>query len=411
MRAKFLLLASVACISAGASINSSGRVFSNNPQFIPEQFTVNNKAVLYISDSDSEFTILDENFNDISKFSIPTYQEVTAEYRRFSAISGPLGISVLTTYDYPWLPGDNDSKEDFAARCAENGFSIVKEVNHETYYLPNDRDYYYYYEIYGNKYPNKIYLWNNSTNGGYERDYIYTYESWGNTGLYEESEIEHDYATPCPSDIYPMSSSCLEYENFQISQTLFNNDEAFEWIVPILEAVDYSFSNESYKIEGKIIRSTGFRIESQDGTVITTIKYPSGLYGSNYVDPYLYMMNNNNYLFIELSNIDNSAGYYMAYEIDKSNASINAVDAPRHIKINPTMPQLGTNVNITFDSPTETSCKVIVTSVSGKTVYVQNVEAGTTSASINTARFEKGMYIVTVHDGKSSHENTKIIIR
>lgn len=410
MKAISLLLAFVVCISAQASINSSGRVFSNNPQFIPERFTANNKAALYISESD-EFTILDENFNEVSKFSAPTYQEVTAEYRRYNPLTGPLGVSVSSTYDNPSPWGEISTREEFANQCVQNGFSIIKEVSRETWYLPNDRENCYYFDIYGDKYPETIYIWDNSTNYGYVRNYNYTYESWGDTGLYGEPEIEQDDATPRPCDIYPMSSSCVEYENFIISQTLFNNDEAFEWIVPILEAVDYSFTNEYCKEEGKKIRSTGFRIESQNGSVITSIKFPSGMYGYTYVEPYLYMMNNKNYLFIELSNIDNSEYYYMAYEIDNSNASINAVDAPRHLKVAPTMPQRGTNVDITFDKPTENSCKIIVTSVSGKIVLIKNVEAGKMNTSINTDRFEKGMFIVSVHDGKSSHENTKIIVR
>lgn len=75
------------------------------------------------------------------------------------------------------------------------------------------------------------------------------------------------------------------------------------------------------------------------------------------------------------------------------------------------MPRRGTDVSINLGTTAETACKVIVTSVSGQTVLTRNIEPGTTRTTIDTSRFENGMYIVTVSDCMTTRENTKIVVR
>lgn len=409
---KYLMLTLVVTFSflSSASINSSGRMFSGMPRFIPQSFSLNDKTILYVESDDTEFAILDEEFNEISRFSTPSYPEVTAEYSLSGAIDGPINVFVTSTNNSEWWIGEDTSKESLAESCAQQGFTILENHGSETWYLSDDSYYYYYYDIYGKIYPEKLYVWNNNSNQGFERQINYDYESWGPTGLYGEPNIIKDYATPEPLDICIMDSNCNEKEYFRISQTLFNSDADFEWIVPIIEAVDISYTNEYEKCEGKRLKCTGFRVESQSGSVIATVKFPNGLYGFYNDNTYLYIMNKKIYLFWDLTNKDNEY-YYMAYELDASNASVNAVSAPRRIKVSPTMPQRGTDVNITFENSADSNCKIIITSVSGKIVLTQNVQPGTTSAVINTERFEKGLYIVSVSNDGKTQENTKIIVR
>lgn len=126
---------------------------------------------------------------------------------------------------------------------------------------------------------------------------------------------------------------------------------------------------------------------------------------------FLYMMDGKNYLLVDVNNLSQTEQYYIVYEIDAAKGSVKAIDAPRRVSVAPTMPRRGTDVNIDLGSPAETACKVIVTSVSGQTVMTRNIEPGTTSTTIDTSRFENGMYIVTVSDGKTTRENTKIVVR
>ena len=417
MKPFIFLIAAATCLPASAAINSTGKKLADNPDFTLKEFSYENRPTLYLCEEGAsggyEFTIFDGTFNEIKKFSTPSYPEVTANYTRARAAYGPIGIT--STYE-DYTDYNFTNKEDFAEYVAGNGCSIDPAGNHgdETWYIPGNEGYYFYYEIFGSKYPDRIYIWNNKTNEGFRRDYRYDYESYGQLeGVYETPETISDSRTPRPEWTTPKDANCVDYDSFILSQTLFNNDADFEWIVPIFEAIDCSYTNEYEKVEGKQIYCTGFRIESENGSVVATVKFPSGFYSryANEIDSYLYMMDGKNYLLVNVQNLDQTEVYYIVYEIDSSKASVKAIDSPRRVSVAPTMTDRGNNVNVTLDAPAKTACKVIVTSVAGQIVMTRNIEPGMTNATIDTSRFAKGLYIVSVSDGKTTRENTKIVVR
>lgn len=413
-----LLLALAACLSAGAAIHDTGKKLSGIPYFLSPEFTLNGETVLYTQGDEHientfgvyEFTILDSEFNETGKFTTPKYPEVTAEYMYARAIEGPKGITVSNTYDEVF--NGNVSKDEFVAYCTDRGYSTVENHGEETWYLSdNDWDY-YYHDYFGKKFPKAVYIWNNTTNTGLVRYFEYDYSSWGPTGQYESLHPREETETPSPIYIYVADANGFDRDDFMISQTLFNNDANFEWIVPIIEAVDCSYTNDYEKMEGKRLRYTGFRIESQNGSTVATVKFPAGVYGAFWDwDVRLYMMNGKKYLIVDAQNMDKTEEYYMVYEVDAASSSVTAVGAPRRVSVSPTAPRRGTDVKIDLGTPSETSCKVIVSSVNGQTVMTRNIEPGNTTTSIDTAGFQKGVYIVTVSDGKTTRENTKIVVR
>lgn len=417
LKALLLLLALAVCLPAGAAVHDTGKKLGRRPHFLYSEFSLNKETILYTyGDEDIEntfgiydFTILDSEFNETGKFTTPKYPEVTAEYMYARAIEGPKGITVSNTYEDVY---ENASKEEFAQYCVSIGFSTVENHGEEIWYLPDDVWNYYYGEYIGKRYPRTIYIWNNTANNGLVRYIEYDYSMWGPTGHYESLHPVNDINTPRPLYIYTGDANGHEFDDFMISQVLFNNDANFEWLVPILEAVDCSYTTDYEKVEGKRLRYTGFRIESQNGSTIASVKFPAGLYGAFWDDEaYLYIMNDKKYLLFDVRNMDETEAYYIVYEIDSASSSIAAVGAPRRVSVAPTAPRRGTDVKIDLGAPAETSCKVIVSSVNGQTVMIRNIEPGNTTMSIDTAGFEKGIYIVTVSDGKTTRENTKIVVR
>jgi hypothetical protein len=103
--------------------------------------------------------------------------------------------------------------------------------------------------------------------------------------------------------------------------------------------------------------------------------------------------------------------YQLVYAIDKEKASVKSVGAPIKTRVYPTTPERGTLVNIDLAEDSVSGGIINVTSVSGNVVMSQKFVAGTNHASIDTSSLNRGLYIVTVDNGKSSRENTKIIIR
>ena len=408
------ILAAAACLPAGASIKDTGKILVDSPDFIRREFTLSNEPILYTVEEDEksevvEFTILDSDFNKVNSFSTSAYPAVTAEYTRARIIEGPIGVYVEYTEDN--IDRENISRQDFIQNLQpyyDASQSDLKEVGDELQLYPSDLSY-YYYEIYGKKYPTFIYVWKN--NNVYRRAYEYGYSEWGPTGQYSEPYAEQESYSPWIGSLTPKDASCVDYDSFKISQTLFNKDADFEWTVPIFEAVDCSYTTDYEKIEGKKVFSTGFKVESQNGSIVATVKYPVGYYGYTYFDPDIFMMNGKNYLIIDLQKIGGTEWYYAVYEVDADNSSVKAVAAPRRVSVAPTMPRRGTEVNIDLGNPAQTAHKVIVTSMSGRSVVTRNIEPGKSNITIDTANFEKGVYIVTVSDGKTTRENTRIVVR
>lgn len=412
MKPLILLLAIAVCLPAGAAVNYTGKKLVDRPEFLNPEFTLND-AKLCIYDDESrntgmDFTILDGEFNEISKFTTPAYPEVTAEYTVAQVINGPIGITLSSTHEGYFT--ESTPKFEFAQIYANGGYTIVEEHGDETWYLSVDEQKYFYHRIYGKQYPLQYAVWSNTGNRGFVRYFEYEYDTWGPTGQYYEPYDTQESETPHPIFISNEAENCFESETIVISQTLFNNDAYFEWIVYDIEAVDCSYADYDRKIEGKRLLSTGFRVESQNGSVVASVKFPAELYGAG-GEFHLYMINGKKYLLVNVRSVDYKEYYYMVYEIDTAISSIKAVGAPRRVSVAPTTPRRGTDVNINLGTPAEISCKVIVTSISGRTIMTRNIEPGKTSTTINTANFEKGVYIVTVSDGKTTRENTKIVVR
>lgn len=101
-----------------------------------------------------------------------------------------------------------------------------------------------------------------------------------------------------------------EGPSFYVSQTLFNEDEGYEYIVPkytiVEEGDDLSSVDPEYEIvlSRRVLLSsgypaqTGFRVMSSDGSVIKDIDFEEGFRLNEYSndDQYLIVMGNKTYI-------------------------------------------------------------------------------------------------------------------
>ncbi len=197
------------------------------------------------------------------------------------------------------------------------------------------------------------------------------------------------------------------------TQNLFNNDDKYEYLTYIVEAVDYKYENLDlgWRVSGQKLAVTGIKIMSEDGTTLNTVRFPDGY--SSLTSTYYYhlvTLGDKNYLSI-MAWDENDDRYALIYAIDSSNNSVKSVGAPIKVKVHPTAPQRGESVNVDLSEELTQGAIINVTSASGNVVMTQKVAAGTNRATIDTSSLQRGMYIVTVNNGKATRENTKIIIR
>lgn len=395
---------------ARAEVIFTGKKLASSVNFINEKFSSEKQTRLfsdYYEDGSTTFTIMDEEFNTLKTFSTPVYQTVTAKYYRSQALQGPKGIQVEYSEEYPWVEGI--TKNAFIEMCAQEGATRTETRDGEVWCTFEDPYRYYYYDVYGFQYPEFAFVWRDGAS--FQKDIRYSYNDWGPTGDYGEPYPETDSSTPSPCDMYPYDATCSDLDEITLTQTLFNTDADYEWIVPVYEAIDCSYTNEYEKVDGTMVLCTGFKIESENGSTVTEFEMPTGFCVAS-VYPDLFIMGDKNYLLVEIREINDMENYYSAvFEIDPRNASVKMVGAPMKVSVDPTIPVRGMTVNVDLGTPAEDGCKVIVTSVGGKTVLSEPIQPGTMGTTIDTGRFEKGMYIVTVADGKTVKEHTKIIIR
>lgn len=411
---------SLTSLSALADVVYTGKTLDHVPDFIPSQFTSNGKAVLFLEEGIYEngenygeanqykYTIFDGDFTELSSFTTPIYPKVTATYHSFAP---KYGVVENRSNEYPeyWGTEEGVTEDEFISKCQERGCGRRVDKGSEIWMTHNNESGYFDFENHGYEYPEVVYIFRDGAVYCKVVEYDYDYD---NVIGYEEQPTgeTEDSKTPTPIQLSIKLANVNELDGeIALSQTLFNGDDAFEWIVPKYSAVDYNeIGYDNTKYEGQRVLMTGFKVVSQNGSTIADVDLPSG-YNSEWPWVYVYVTEKGVYLLVECET-DNEY-YVLTYKIDPTTSSIQSLGAPRKVSVNPTTPRRGTPVNVSLGEPVGNNCKLAVVSVSGRTAMAQNLQPGATEAVIDTNRLESGVYVVVVDNGKTKRETTKIIVR
>ena len=243
------------------------------------------------------------------------------------------------------------------------------------------------------------------------------------TGDWKEVANDDGYSRDIEYVEYRNTSSGADYEVMYVTQNLFNNDKAYEYIQPLYEQYIESTDERDRDRDGVIdyiktsyrVRPIGFRIVQDNGTVLTSIKYGDGLYsGDAYAFNYL-RFESKNYLAVDVYKPKDDylkETYTIFYSIDPSDpTSLKAVRTEKTgIKAMPTIARQSEVVNVDvskFKNPRHVS----VVSSNGQTVMTRHIADGQSHVEVQTSGLPAGLYIVKVTDGQSVSDNCKIIIR
>ena len=208
-----------------------------------------------------------------------------------------------------------------------------------------------------------------------------------------------------------------------MSQTLFNNDDKYEIIVPVYggEAI-YQEGNSSTRIVYKNYVATSLNIVSETGEVLHTLEA-----GENQFicldegNIYIVKIGNKTYISLPIGDITPDSwgewfyrySFYRWYEICKETNSVNFVRETRgSMNIRPTVANRDEQITITLnDENSNAARELIITGVNGQLVDRRDIPAGENTVTVSAAMMRSGMYNFTLQKKGEIMDNGKVIVK
>ena len=229
----------------------------------------------------------------------------------------------------------------------------------------------------------------------YRKDDNGAWVEWGSRDSYAIS-------TPAFYEYFNPSIS-VNKEAGYITQTFFNDDDSYEYILPLIEKGHFEYTQEEYGeyyknvIDGYCI--VGVKVVNDKGVEVCSVKTDAM---TAYKDLELCMYSFGTTNYIEIGD--------GVYKVDKTNTSLTKVAMPAHFSVSPTVARRNTLLNVSFDaSDSPRAIKVI--SGNGMECQKINVAPGTESVGVDTSRLSPGVYVVMMSEGGKNVEKCKIVVR
>lgn len=425
MKKSTLLLAMLMASTAvnAQVINSGKAVNTDDLGFIPKELSADGKAKFIMPYRDmntiERIDIYDDEMNKLKSLSPTAPTECAYKLTKEKTEI----IRCVSHYDVMEWEVPSLTLDDAKQYIANQGYSVdsMSVVKDSTYFFTFDNPSSFYYNNweYGRKYPRRF--WALTTNGLYQvyKEYTRTYgDNWVERKEYEayrpQSIIE--------LGIGNCENSLSSDEFVQATQTLFNNDEAYEYICPILETrQDGEVRKEDRDGDGEIDRyetsysvfATGFKVISESGATLSTVSFGNNLVNRSYDYTNLITINDKRYLqfrVFEFSNGSYGASYNIFYKIDRNASSIRQMGAPIKTKVYPTVADRNETITVEVGG-NAADREVFVHNAAGQTVFRQTVPAGQNTVQINAAMLSRGLNVVSVKSGKGGSEACKVIVK
>lgn len=434
-----LLFASLIALSA------HGQKFLPNDgmhdiNIIPKDYSFDGNAKLHFFDYDRNVSVYDDNIEIVKQFELSnqtysferTYVTKTREVKNVTA-------EVLHSEMYIDFNDYYMTYEDWLYQqemMGGNDYTFIKKempdgtIKIYGYNIWSVESTIFAYNHFGAEYP-MTYLLYNPTEGTIHRFYVrykVEYTEWKES---EKETVSETYtASPMKLLYWNMAlGQSEEGPSFYVSQTLFNEDEDYEYIVSKYTLVeeggdlisDDVISGDS-QYGGEIILSkrdlvstgypaqTGFRVMSSDGRVLKDIDFEDGfrLYDYNYDDQYLIVMGNKTYIAIDGEYNDNEGSQrgFVFYLVDGKETAIKQVKtAPIKMKVT----KRANTIDVHLSNTVQPS-NIVVTNMNGMTLARQNARAGQSEVMIN-AIAPSGVYNVSrIQNGKVV-DSSKVVLK
>ena len=407
---------------------------------VPKEFSYGSVPYLVLVDNNDQnnIQVYDENLDVVKtiamKESMPFNYQLTcqAETREVTAVNETYKNSYCSYESYEaFIQRESLVDPYFNESCL-----IIKDFGDGTRKITVDytnsgyttnRQMYFAYDYFGMQYPKVYFIENSEGLTGYRVEYAVEYSEWQATGtMVNDYSADQDRIRLCNINLNNGDGRANSY--FEVSQTLFNSDEGFEYILPKYKLSANGNVGGSYVINGggdteqittqrsvviseqKELALAGFQVLSEDGNVVSDITFDGDFEGSIDLDcAFVITIGNTTYLAFD--GYSNGQSSTIFYKIDRSTSSIQKVKtAPSTMKLTPTVVNSGSTINVNFGDDNVKGSDLVVVSASGAAVQTYHVPAGQTSAQIQ-ANTSAGMYCISRLQKNKAAETKKIIVK
>ena len=407
---------------------------------VPKEFSYGSVPYLVLLDNNDQnnIQVYDENLDVVKtiamKESMPFNYQLTcqAETREVTAVNETYKNSYCSYESYEaFIQRESLVDPYFNESCL-----IIKDFGDGTRKITVDytnsgyttnRQMYFAYDYFGMQYPKVYFIENSEGLTGYRVEYAVEYSEWQATGTtVNDYSADQDRIRLCNINLNNGDGRANSY--FEVSQTLFNSDEGFEYILPKYKLSANGNVGGSYVINGggdteqittqrsvviseqKELALAGFQVLSEDGNVVSDITFDGDFEGSIDLDcAFVITIGNTTYLAFD--GYSNGQSSTIFYKIDRSTSSIQKVKtAPSTMKLTPTVVNSGSTINVNFGDDNVKGSDLVVVSASGAAVQTYHVPAGQTSAQIQ-ANTSAGMYCISRLQKNKAAETKKIIVK
>lgn len=435
MKTKYLLLLATMMASLAMGQNTIVENYTSL-MAIPRQFSAEDKPILHFEEDNDEghsIALYNDDIERINTINVKDgtfnyslkYQDKTREVKEITKteLYRDHYRDLDEYYTFEQFLEEERWRGDVEVRI-ENGDTIVCSTNPYYNTRMSMSEFFFGFDYFGTKYPISYILCKDNVLYQVRVNYEATYTEWQVVG---ERTEECSCETPVIYLDYinfDEGSSNDNYE-FILSQTLFNDDEKFEYIIPKMTLTDISdWSSVVPEYGGNVLRLThstlisdyaypacrGVQILSSDGTVIYDIDFGNEFEADEYDCQYMTIITigGKTYLVVEgHSKIDDdNTDCTMFYRIDKQAHSIQQIS---NVPITMKARQKNSTINIQLSDTSEDS-EIIMSNPSGATVAKTFVPAGENRVSLK-ARIPKGIYNITRFQKGKNVENAKILIK
>ncbi|MBR4920106.1 MAG: T9SS type A sorting domain-containing protein [Prevotella sp.] len=446
---KLYLCISFVCFSLGstAQVKTDGKLDMGNPSrlslSIPKEFCYNNAPMIQMYDNenassqDRNLLIYDENLKLKETLKIGGNRTFDYQITYQDEVRDVESVTIKQETE----DNLNLSYEDFVARekmvnpsFDESKLTITEEVNgdklivydyaSDSYYSYYLDQFYYGYSTFGAKYPRVYFRCKKDVMYQYRATYSVSYGEWKVSGTRTVDEhYTYNRLYLCNINLNQGDGQANYY--FEASQTLFNNDEAFEYIVPkyVLSSSgesessqevvpdDYIITNRTITISEKShVVLAGFQVMSSNGTVIRDLNFDPDFIGSGTPNK-VYVITIGSKTYLAFSGYQDGKNYTAFYEVNRQTSEIRKASMARgSFIVSPTIADKSTPINITFGDDNSKGSDIIVYSTTGNQMQQQSVPAGEKNTQLTVNR-NPGMYIVARKQIGKAVETQKIIIK
>lgn len=210
-----------------------------------------------------------------------------------------------------------------------------------------------------------------------------------------------------------------------LSQTLFNQDEKYEYLsfsYELSEEYDYVEPTPDYYESGTYTEEEtfyqyslykSFNVMSEDGAILQTVTFPNGFQMVASLGAQVIQLSEEFYILCQGEMNDNET--LLIYKINRSSvgASVEQVCAPIKVGAFPSIANRNQMITIQLsgDNAGNNQTNLQVVDMQGKVMNQQTIPAGQTSTTIPAHRLSNGMNLIKITQGSKTIGTEKVIVK